>query len=166
MGKQLTLVASPSVVRLLDGSREIARHRRSYDRHARIDDPAHIAALLEQKRKALGATATGRLEQRVPSIRDFLDAAFERGESAASQTRQLLSLLEDYGATELEAAVREAIERQTPRAASVAFILSLRRRSGSSRALPVDLSRHPHLADLSVPTHQLEIYDDLTDDEQ
>ncbi len=166
VGRQLTLAASPSVVRLLDGSQEIARHRRSYDRHARIDDPVHIAALLEQKRKALGATATGRLEQIVPSIRDFLDAAFERGESAAAQTRLLLGLLEDYGAAELEAALREAIERQTPRAASVAFILSRRRRSGSNKFLPVDLSRHPHLADLSVPTHQLEIYDDLTDDEQ
>jgi hypothetical protein len=30
--------------------------------------------------------------------------------------------------------------------------------------IPVDLSRHPHLADLSVPTHQLEVYDDLSDD--
>ena len=166
VGRQLTLTANPERVRLLDGASEIARHRRSYDRHARIDDPAHIEALLEQKRKALGATATGRLEQMVPSIRAFLDAAFERGESAAAQTRQLLGLLEDYGAAELEAAVREAIERQTPCAASVAFILSRRRRSGSNKFLPVDLSRHPHLADLSVPTHQLEIYDDLTDDEQ
>jgi transposase len=166
VGKQLTLAASPSVVRVLVADREIALHRRSYDRHARIDDPVHIAALLEQKRKALGATATGRLEQMVPSIRGFLDAAFERGESAAAQTRLLLSLLEDYGAAELEAALREAIERQTPRAASVAFILSRRRRSGSNKFMPVDLSRHPHLADLSVPTHQLEIYDELTDDEQ
>lgn len=166
VGRPLTLTVNPEWVRLLDGASEIARHRRSYDWHARIDDPAHIAALLEKKRKALGATATGCLEQMVPSIRDFLDVAFERGESAATQTRQLLGLLEDYGAMELEAAVREAIERQTPRAASVAFILSRRRRSGSSRALPVDLSRHPHLADLSVPTHQLEIYDELTDDEQ
>jgi hypothetical protein len=165
-GRQLTLTANPEWVRLLDGAREIARHRRSYDRHARIDDPAHSAALLEQKRKALGATATGRMEQLVPSIENFLDTAFARGESAASQTRQLLDLLEDYGAPELEAALREAIERQTSRAASVAFILSRRRRSGSNKFLPVNLSRHPHLADLSVPTHQLEIYDDLTDDEQ
>lgn len=166
VGKQLTLVANPSVVRLLDSSREIARHRRSYDRHLRIDDPAHIGALLEQKRKALGATAAGRLEQAVPSIGEYLDAAFERGESAASQTKQLLRLLDDYGAAELESALREAIERHTPRAASVAFILSRRRRWGSGKLRPVDLSRHPHLADLSVPTHQLEIYDELTDDDR
>jgi transposase len=165
VGKHLTLVASPGLVRLLDGGREIARHRRSYDRHQRIDDPAHLEALLEQKRKAVGATATGRLEQMVPSAGAFLDAAFARGDSAAGQTKQLLKLLEEYPAVEVEAAVREAIERQTPRASSVAFILN-RRRRGSNLVRPIDLSRHPHLQDLAVPTHQLGIYDELTSDDE
>lgn len=166
VGKHLTLVANPEFVRVLDGGQEIARHRRSYDRGNRIDDPAHIEALLEQKRKALGATALGRLEQMVPSAAELLDAAFARGESAASQTRQLLKLLEEYPAAEVEAAVREAIQRQTPRATSVAFILTRRRRSASNQVRPVNLSRHPHLQDLAIPTHQLEIYDELTDDDE
>jgi transposase len=54
LGRALTLVASPTVVRLLDGTTEIASHRRSYDRHEQIEDPAHRQALLERKRKALG----------------------------------------------------------------------------------------------------------------
>jgi hypothetical protein len=166
VGKHLTLVANPELVRLLDGGQEIARHRRSYDRGERINDPAHIEALLEQKRKALGATAVGRLEQMVPSTEEFLDAAFARGESAAAQAKQLLKLLEEYPAAEVEAAVREAIQRQTPRATSVTFILSRRRRTASDRVRPVDLSRHPHLQDLAIPTHQLEIYDELTDDDE
>jgi len=165
VGKHLTLIASPGLVRLLDGGQEIARHRRSYDRCQRIDDPAHLEALLEQKRKAMGATATGRLGQMVPSAGAFLDAAFARGDSAAGQSKQLLKLLEEYPAVEVEAAVREAIERQTPRTSSVAFILN-RRRRGSNLVRPVDLSRHPHLQDLAVPTHQLEIYDELADDDE
>ena len=52
VGKHLTLVANQSLVRVLDGHQEIARHRRSCDRRQRIDDLAHIEALLEQKRKA------------------------------------------------------------------------------------------------------------------
>ena len=148
-------------MRLLDGAQEIARHVRSYDRHQRLDDPAHLAALLEQKRKALGATANGRLAHAVPDSEAFLDAAFQRGESPARQTTQLLLLLDDYGAAALADAVREALTNHTPRAASVAFILS--RRTRSTRApLPVDLSRAPHLADLSIPTHNLEAYDQLT----
>jgi transposase len=159
--RTLTLVASATQVRLLDGATAIARHVRSYERHQRIDDPAHLAALLEQKRKALGATAHGRLAHAVPDIATFLDAAFQRGESPARQTTQLLLLLDDYGTTALADAVREALANNTPRATSVAFILSRRVRR-TRVPLPVDLSRAPHLADLSIPTHNLEAYDQLT----
>ena len=61
----------------------------------------------------------------VPSARAFLDAAFARGESAGGQAKQLSRLLEEFPAAEVEAAVREAIERQTPRASSVSFIPSI-----------------------------------------
>lgn len=161
VGQTLTLVASATQVRLLDGATEIARHVRSYDRHQRVDDPTHLAALLEQKRKALGATASGRLQHAVPDITAFLDAAFQRGEVPARQTTQLLLLLDDYGASALADAVREALANNTPRAASVAFILS---RRGRHRRipLPVDLSRAPHLANLSIPTQNLEAYDQLS----
>jgi transposase len=163
--KQLTLVASPEWIRLLDGTSEIARHRRSYSRHERIEDPAHIAALVAEKSKAFGSTATARLASLIPSIGEFLDAAFARGESAARQTKQLIALLDDYGAAELRAAVVEALARQTPHAASVAFILQQRHRQGLRKPLPVDLSRHPHLANLAVPTQYLEVYDELTESE-
>jgi Mu transposase-like protein len=161
--RPLTLAATASTVRLLDGMTEIARHPRCYDREQRIEDPAHIAALLEEKRRALGATAVSRLQQAVPSIAQFLDATFQRGESVAHQTSRLLQLLDDYGARDLAAAVEEALARQTPRADSVAFILNRRRRAGRQSPLPVDLSRHPHLADLSVQTHHLEVYDELSE---
>lgn len=165
VGRPLTLVASATHVRLLDGATEIARHVRSYDRQQRIDDPAHLQALLEEKRKALGATATGRLLQAVPEIARFLDAAFQRGEAPARQTTQLLLLLDDYGAAALAAAVREALAQNTPRATSVAFILS-RLKRGTRTPLPVDLSRTPHLAELSIPPHNLEAYDELTHDDR
>jgi transposase len=166
VGRPLTLVASQTMVRILDGTNEVARHRRSFDRRRNIENPSHIAALVEQKRKALGATAVGRLAHAVPNIEQFLQAAFERGEPISRQTARLIELLDDYGAKELATAVAEALERNTPRAASVAFILARRHRSAGRRMLPVDLSRRPDLADLSVPTHHLEVYDELSDDSE
>jgi transposase len=163
--RPLTLVANATTVRLLDGSKELACHRRSYDRHQRIEDPTHIEVLVQQKRKALGSTAVARLRLAVPNIEQFLTAAFQRGESLARQTSQLLGLLDDYGAVELAAAVAEALERNTPRASSLAFILSQRHRNRRAHPLPVDLSRHPELADLAIPTHQLELYDELADNQ-
>src|SRR5439155_8371678 len=133
-GYPLTLVASESRVRILDGDKEIAQHRRSYDRHQLVLDPAHQQALLEEKRKAFGTTPGGRLAQAAPESEALLDAAFARGESAGSQTAQLLKLLDTYGAAELRSAIHEALERSTPRASSVAFILSRRQRSRQNTA--------------------------------
>ena len=107
----------------------------------------------------------GRLRQAVTNIEQFLESAFQRGESVARQTTQMLVLLDDYGAKELQAAVEEALENNTPRATSVAFILARRHRTKQRLVLPVDLTRHPELADLAVPTHQLEVYDELSDDD-
>lgn len=165
VGRPLSLVASPDTVRILDGAREVARHRRSYDRLARISDPSHIEALLVQKRRAISSAPGTRLEHAVPEIRKLLEAAFQAGESIGHQVKKLTDLLDDYGEAEFRAAVLEALNRQTPRASSVAFILSRRRRSSRLAPLPVDLSRRPDLAAVSVPTHQLEVYDELSDDD-
>src|SRR5689334_3356591 len=66
VGRSLTLVASDTDVRILDGITEIARHPRSYDRHGEVLEPAHRQALLKAKRKAFEATPGGRLAQAVP----------------------------------------------------------------------------------------------------
>jgi transposase len=166
VGKQLVLAASESTIRILDGHQEIARHRRSYDRRQQILDPAHQEELLKEKHKALGSTRGSRLSQSVPESEALLDAAFARGESAGRQTTQLLTLLDLYGAAELRAAIREALERNTPRASSVAFILNRRQRLSRRRSpVPVDLSRRPDLADIDVQPHNPEIYDDLIDND-
>ena len=167
VGRPLTLVASDTLVRILDGTQEIARHRRSYDRHNPVLDPVHQQALLQLKRKALPSTPTGRLAQAVPESETLLDLAFARGESAGSQTAQLLKLLDLYGAPALRQAIREAQQRDTPRASSVAFLLRKRQQAASSSPpLAVDLSRHPEVQSIEVQPHDLETYDDLARHEE
>jgi hypothetical protein len=163
VGRPLTLVASDTLVRILDGTQEIARHRRSYDRHQPVLEPAHQQALLQLKRKASHSTTpTGRLAQAVPESETLLDLAFARGESAGSQTAQLLKLLDLFGAPALRRAILEALQRDTPRASSVAFLLRKHQQAApSSGPLMVDLSRHPEAQAIDVRPHNLETYDDL-----
>jgi transposase len=162
VGRQLTLVASDTLVRILDGAAEIARHLRSYDRHQLVLDPAHAETLRRVKRKAFDATPCGRLTLAVPESAALLDQAFAQGESAGSQTAQLLKLLDLYGATALRRAVAEALERNTPRASSVAFLLRKQRHAAKATApLAVDLSRHPQAQAIEVRPHNLETYDEL-----
>jgi hypothetical protein len=152
------LVASDVTVRILDGSFEIARHVRTYDRHQLVLDPAHQEAVLQIKRKAYHSTPGGRLEQAVPESKTLLDLAFAQGESAGHQTALLMKLLEQYGAAALRRAIVEAIQHNTPRAASVAFLL---RRQSRSTPPALDLSRHPQAQSLDVRPHDLETYDEL-----
>lgn len=158
-GKPLTLVASSTEVRFLDGAVEVARHPRSYDRQQQIFDPAHLAALIEHKRKTIGSTAGGRLALAVPESETLLDQAFAQGESAATQTAQLVKLLDRHGAAALRWAIEEALRRGTPRACSVAFLL--RKQAAAAASPPVDLSRHPQLQAVEVTPHDLEVYDEL-----
>jgi hypothetical protein len=103
----------------------------------------------------------------VPESPAFLRAAFERGESIARLTVQLLRLLDDYGAAELAAALREALDHGTPRLSSVAFILTRRHRQQQRRTpLPVNLSRRPDLENLTVSNPSLEAYDELSQDSE
>jgi transposase len=161
VGRPLTLVASDTLVRILDGAAEIARHQRTYDRHQQILEPSHQQAVLKVKRKAFNASPGGRLAQAVPESQTLLDLAFAQGESAGSQTAQLLKLLDLYGPAALRRAIGEALERNTPRASSVAFLLRRQQRATPSQAPAVDLSRHPEAQSIEVRPHNLETYDEL-----
>jgi hypothetical protein len=166
VGRQLTLLASDTLVRILEGAVEVGRHHRSYDRHQIVLDPAHLQALTKVKRKAFDATPSGRLAIAVPESKTLIDLAFANGESAGSQTAQLLKLLDLYGPAAVRRAIGEALERNTPRASSVAFLLRKQQRS-SPGLLAVDLSRHPEAQSIEVRPHNLETYDELarTDDD-
>jgi len=58
----------------------------------------------------------------------------------------------------MRGAVREALDRNTPRASSVEFLL---RQSNRSAPLPLDLRRHPQAESVEVRPHDLETYDEL-----
>ena len=96
----------------------------------------------------------------MPESRILIDLAFEQGESAGSQTAQLLKLLDTYGPAAFRRALHEALERNTPRASSVAFLLRKQQRSAPA-PVPVDLSRHPEAQSVEVRPHSLETYDEL-----
>src|SRR5260370_8090656 len=81
VGRSLMLAASATEVRILDGAREIARHRRSYNRQQLVLDPAHQQALLRTKRKARESTRAGHLDLAGPAPPALLAPPFPPHES-------------------------------------------------------------------------------------
>lgn len=159
VGRTLTIAASDTSVRILDAGTVLAAHPRSYDSGQQVLDPVHRDAVLGFKRKAAQSMPAGWLEQAIPEVRTLLDLAFARGQSAGHQTQRLHRLVEEYGVPAVREAVVQALQRDTPTAASVAFLLRTRQRTHS---VPVDLSRHPEVHSLVVRPHSLASYDQLT----
>lgn len=160
----LTLVASPTLVRLFHGPEEVASHLRSYDSGFTAEDPAHIRALVAAKRQASASTGRDQLQRAVPAVAELWERLAARGEPLGPQVRRLGQLLADYGAAELAAAVALALAREAPSAGVIAHLLERRRRARRQRPpVPVVLPADPRVRDLAVISHPLESYDDLTD---
>jgi hypothetical protein len=160
--RPLTLVASEHQVRLLDGTLEIARHARRDDRDQRIEDDAHLAALVAAKRHAHDLRGRDRLRQGCPQAAAFLETLAVRGQPLVSETTRLLRLLDQVGAPALAAALAEALARGAISAASVAHVLEQRRRARREPP-PIDLvlPAAPRVRDLRVTPHALSAYDTL-----
>ena len=166
--RMLTVLADPHQVRILDSAQLLACHHRSYDKGAQIEQAAHLQALLDQKRAARQHRATDRLAQAAPASQELLIRAAERGSNLGAITIGLIKLLDRYGAAELQAAIREALEREVPHPNAVRLALERRRTErGEAPPVAVDLPAHVQARDAPVHPHALEPYDQLgesTDD--
>ena len=160
--RTLAVVATLDEVRILDGAEVIASHPRSFDELARIEDPAHIAALARRKRNARRLRGQDRLFQAAPASERLLADAATRGNNLGTIVAALLRLLDEYGAAELETAIAEALARGVPHPNAVRLSLT-RRREQRDRPppIPVDLPDDPRLRDIAVRDHDLTDYDGL-----
>jgi hypothetical protein len=160
--KPLTLVTSDTVVRVLDGEIEVARHPRSWDQGQQVECEAHLEALSAEKRKAREHRGRNRLFVACPAATEFLAEVARHDGHLGGTTSRLLRLLDQYGPTELDAALRDAHQRSAFSAQSVAHVLDQRRRArGATIPLDVPLSHDPRVRDLTVTPHSLERYDRL-----
>ena len=162
--RPLTVLAEPDRLRIVDGQDVVAQHARSYSKDEQIENPAHIEALVDQKRQARRHRATDRLAQAAPASRDLLVAAAERGENIGRITQLLVGLLDRYGAADLQAAITEALLRGVPHPNAVRLALE-RRREERKQAPPVTiiLPAHVRARDVVVEPHALDAYDRLAE---
>lgn len=160
--RTLTLVATLTEVRLLDADQVLARHPRSFDRDQQIEDPAHIAALVEVKRRGRAHRGADRLAHAAPNSRELLTAAAQRGEHLGALTAGLLRLLDRFGAAELDAAIAEALAQGVPHPHAVRLSLERRREQrGQPPPVALPLPDDPRVREATVRPHDLDAYDPL-----
>jgi hypothetical protein len=160
--KTLTVLADPERVRILDGQSVVANHNRGYDRDQRIENPAHLADLVERKAQAHAQRGMNWLAQAVPASRVLLEQAAERGENLGAITAALGRLVARYGAAEVETAVTTALARGVPHPNAVRLALETQREA-RDQPPPVAtcLPAHVVAKDATVHPHRLDSYDQL-----
>lgn len=156
--KTLTLVASDTSVRLLDGDKEVAHHARCWGRGQLIEAAEHRAELLELKRAAREAKGRDRLGAAIPGFDILLERWVEAGRNVGFMTAKAARLLDLYGAEIVAAAAREAIARGTHDPGALAVLCEERRRAAQS-PVPLDIGLGAHVPDRDVIPHALESYD-------
>lgn len=162
--RTLSVTATQKEVRILDGLQIVARHVRSYDKGAQVEDTAHIKALVDEKRAARRHSATDRLAMAVPASTALLERAAQNGHSLHSAVIGLNRLLEHYGASELQAGILEVLEIDGPAPHPNAVQLILERRRERRRQPPllhVALPQHVQDKDSPVRPARLDLYDQL-----
>lgn len=166
----LTLIASETEVRIVDAAGGVlAQHARSYDSGVVIEDPAHLEKLTADKRRASELRRRDRLRGTCPSATAFLEALAVRGEPIGTHAARLVRLLDAHGATAVEAALTETLQRGAVSAEAVAHVLDQRARARKAPPpIAVVLPDDPRVRDLRVTPHALSHYDALsqeTDDD-
>jgi hypothetical protein len=161
--RTLTVVAAPDQIRILDGQTVVAIHPRSFDRGQQIEDPTHIAKLVERKSQAHEQRGMSRLTQAAPASKDLLKQAAERGENLGAITMALLRLVDRYGAPEVQTAILAALARGVPHPNAVRLALETQREA-LNQPPPVAgyLPAHVVARDTAIQPHRLESYDQLT----
>lgn len=137
------------VIIICDG-REIARHKRSYERGSFICDPLHYLALIEQKPNALDQALPLQgwiLPDQFEHLRRLMEARM--GNRGKHEFIQVLRLMEVFEQEHVAAAVTQAIRLGAPGFDAVKQLILCRIERRPPR---LDLSAYPYLPKANVGT--------------
>lgn len=165
--RQVTVLADSNWVTIVDGLKQLAKHKRCFEKHKQIELPQHIADLEEQKKKAKKGSGMNRLISAVPTAKELFKIAAEKGHVMGGMTSKLLGLLDLYGPVETEEAIKEVVKSGGSHCSDVAQILEKRRRRrGLLSPVAIQLPNDSRINGLVVSPHSLASYDNLSKKEQ
>lgn len=160
--RTVTVCATLSTISILDGENTIATHTRCFDKGKQIEDESHIKTLAAVKKQSRQHRGQDRLTHAVPDSMMLLIQAAERGYKIGSIVSQLLRLLDDYGASELNTAIKIASSKGVPHPNAVR--INLERQREARQAPPpigLNLPNDKRVRELIIQPHSLESYDQL-----
>ena len=165
--RQVTVFADSNWVTIADGPKQLAKHKRCFEKLRQIETREHITALEEQKKRAKKKSGMSRLMSAAPSVKELFVVAAEKGHAMGGMTAKLLELLDLYGPAATEEAIREVVKSGGSHCSDVRQELERsRRRKGLLSPVTIQLPDDKRINDLVVLPHSLASYDNLSGEEK
>jgi transposase len=158
-GSKLTLVASDTDLRWLQGDVVVATHDRCWGRNQWLELPQHREALVQQKRAAKDLKGRDRLRAEIPNINPIIQRWAQAGKHLGTMVARTIVLLDAYGAPVLCEVIAEMLDRGTHDPGAMAILCEQRRRRRGAPA-PRLIEFAQHVNERDVVPHDLGGYDD------
>ena len=160
--RSVAVHATLECVRVVDGTKVIATHPRSWGKGEQIEVAEHVADLVAFKRAARHHRGLDRLHHACSNAPAFFAALAERHGNLGAATTGLTTLLDLHGAGALDEALAGALQAQAPHLAAVRQILEQARHAHAQPPpIAVALPQDPRLRDIVVHPHALITYDQI-----
>lgn len=160
--KMLTLKATGQTVTIYDGAQHVATHTRCYEKYRVIEDPAHYAGMLAQRKKARSAKRVEQFLALGPLCTEYLKGLSAAELNLAAHLDKILECARDFGREETLAAIARAQQFGAFGSAYIHNILLQRCAArGQSAPRPVVLSKKPSWSEIAVEETDLSLYDEL-----
>jgi transposase len=162
VGKTVHLRADDTRVRIIYDGVEIAAHARCWDRRRRIEDPAHLAKLIDRRQGARAPRARQRLLTLCPDARAYLHEISRRRIHLGNEVEKLLRLVDIYGHADVGPAIAAALAHKL---IGARYVRALCDQARFARGLPEPpepvVTGNPAADDIVVDPHPMETYDAL-----
>jgi transposase len=158
VGRDLIVLATDAVVRILNIDVEVARHARSYGKRVTVEDKRHREALLAQKKLARDGKRREQLQHRFPAFAKVMARWLDDHRNVGSSTSKCWPILEQHGDEIFAQALDIFIERGLHEPSALGGLcedIARRRQPAVPRGIA---PAHP--TDRDVIPHRLEAYDE------
>lgn len=160
--KSLTLKSYPDTICIFDGAKEVAKHKRSYERGMAIEDPKHYEGLLAIKRRAHASKIKDSFLNLGELAKEYLDGLIKAELNLSHHLSQIMDWVKLYGKTEVLQAVDHALRFNAFGAAYLKnIILQQRSARGLKETPPIIIPAKPAWTQLSVEEQDLSLYDEM-----
>jgi len=162
VGKSVFVRADDKTVRVIADGAVVAEHKRCWDRRRAIEDPAHLAALIERRQNARIPKRRVRIAELSDACRIYLQEIARRRINLHNEVKKLERLIARYGEPEIADAIAQALSARTFGAHYVRALADQQRFARGLGELPEPVVTGNSTADsLVVEPHNLETYDAL-----